>query len=65
MQTVCGVSYSDNGAGAVVKASDVAPLAFASYRVINSSTWQLEQGGFASASDMTCQFGVKSGHIYR
>lgn len=65
MQTVCGVPYSDNGAGAVVSADDVSALPGASFKVIDARTWQLEQGGFSSAQDGACQFGVRSGHVYR
>jgi hypothetical protein len=65
MQTVCGVPFSDNGAGSIVNAQDVAPLPGASFKTVDTNTWQLEQGGFASASDGGCQFGVRNGHVYR
>lgn len=65
VQTVCGIPFSDNGAGAVVDLHDVNPLPESSFKVIDGNTWQLEQGGFYSNADPTCQFGVKDGHIYQ
>jgi hypothetical protein len=65
VQTVCGINYSDNGAGTLVDIQDVAPLPFASYHMVSESMAMLDSGGFSAAADMSCQFGVRAGHIYR